>query len=135
MQEQPRKQPGAYLTLRALCAFAVCLLIGVGIYFFSLHHHSNVAEWGEDGDREVLICEEKTYRLRGEVGSAGLSESAFPTEELKGEVKPSRWFSPDQPLLVWTVKGKADYLLVIDGNTSYVYLVEKETVASSGSQS
>ncbi len=127
MQENQTKQPRAYLTLRALCAFAVCLLVGVGIYFFSLHHHANVAEWGEEGSRETLIYEDTTYRLRGEIGSTGLSEGAFPTEELKGEVKPAGLLDPSQPLLVWTVKGKADYLVVVDDSVSYVYLAEKDT--------
>lgn len=121
------KAPTAHFTLRALLIFAACLLVGVGIYLFSLHHHANVAQWGQEGSRETLIYEDTAYRLRGEIGDAGLSASAFATEELLGEVKPPKLLDFDKPLLVWTVKGKEDYLVVVDGNVSYVYLVEKET--------
>ncbi len=127
MQEKQTKQPRAYLLLRALCAFAVCLLVGVGIHFFSLHHHANVAEWSEAGSREALVYENTTYYLKGELGDKGLPENTYQTEELKGEVKPAKLLDPSQPLLVWTVKGTEKSIVVVDGDHRYVYGLEEAT--------
>ena len=129
MQEQPMKQPRAYLTLRALCAFAVCAVVGVGIYFFSLHHHADVAEWSSDGNREALVYEKTTYYLWGESGDEGLPRKDYETEELKGEIKPDSFFDPAKPVLVWTVKGKDSYLAVVDGDECYIYGTAKPTQA------
>lgn len=129
MQENQVKQPRAYLLLRALCAFAVCVLIGTGIYFFSLHHHANVADWSTEGSREALVYDNTTYYLKGKLGDTGLPEKTYETEELKGEVKPEKLLDPSQPLLVWTVKGTEKSILVIDGDHRYVYALESQTTS------
>lgn len=104
----------AYFLPRALLLFVVFLALGAGIFRFSTHHYKNVAEWGEPDSNEVLLYEEDTYHLAGRIGEKGLTSKKFASAEVLGEVTPDGFLDRTAPLVVWSVDGKADFLIVID---------------------
>lgn len=115
----------AYLTLRAVCVFLVFLVIGAGIWFFSLHYHADVAQWTSVASRESFVHEETVYFLSGEVGTTSIPEKSYQAEKLLGEVKPAKLFDFSKPFRVWSVKDKEGYLIMEDGSgKQYLYYAE-----------
>lgn len=102
----------AYFLPRALVLFVVFLAIGAGIFRFSTHHYQNIADWEDPASMEVLIYEDDTYHLAGEIGDPGLASKKYPKNEVLGEVTPDGLFDPSAPFVVWNVEGKANFLIV-----------------------
>ena len=126
MENTQTKPKRAYLLVRAIVIFVVFLVALAGIYRIGNHHFANVAEWaGEESAREVLQYGDTTYHLAGKLGSKGISTNGYKTEELLGEVKPKGLFDPTPPLLLWSVKDKEGYMILIDENEDkYLYFAE-----------
>ena len=102
----------AHFLLRAAAFFLLLLAIGAGMLRYAHHHYKNIADWEDPASREVLIFEEETYYLAGEIGDPGLSSKKFPTNEILGEVTPDSFFDMAAPWVVWSVEGKANFLIV-----------------------
>lgn len=115
----------AHFLPRALILFLVFLAMGVGILRFSTHHYKNIADWVEPDSAEALLYEGETYHLAGEIGESGLSSKKFPTDKILGEVTPESFWKPATPFVVWSVEGKANFLIVKIGNAedekAYLY--------------
>lgn len=111
----------AYFLPRALILCLVFLLIGVGIYRFTLHHYKNVAEWTEADSQNELVYEETSYFLAGKIGGERLTAKKYTKEEVLGEIKPDGFFNIDEPYVLWTVKDKPNFLIVSVDDTDYLY--------------
>ncbi len=115
----------AHFLLRAIILFVVFLAIGAGIYRYAHHHYKNIAEWGEPDSTEVLLYEDKTYCLAGEIGDPGLTSKKYPKNEVLGEVTPDNFWDKKAPFLVWSVEGKANFLIVtVEEEKEYLYYHE-----------
>lgn len=115
----------AYFLPRAIILFVVFLVIGAGLYRFSGHHYKNVADWCEPNDTAVLIYEDKTYYLAGEIGDPGMASKKFPKNEVLGEVTPESLWDTKAPFVVWSVEGKANFLIVtVEDEQEYLYYHE-----------
>lgn len=104
----------AYFLPRALILFVLFLVIGAGIHRFAIHHYKNIADWEDPDSVEVLLYEGDTYYLAGEVGDPGMASKKFPKDEILGEITPKSLFVPSDPLVVWNVEGKLNFLIVTD---------------------
>lgn len=102
----------AHFLPRALILFAVFLAIGAGILRFAHHHYKNIADREDPASMEVLIYEDGIYYLAGEIGDLGMASKKFPKNEILGEVTPDGFFDMTAPLVVWSVEGKANFLIV-----------------------
>ena len=112
----------ARFLLRALVFFVIFLAIGAGVLRFSTHHYKNIARWGETDSMENLIYEDEIYHLAGEIGDPGLGTKTFPKDEVLGEVKPDGILDRTPPYVVWSVKEKEDFLIiVVDDDTQLLY--------------
>ena len=104
----------AYFLPRALILFVVFLAIGAGILRFSTHHYKNIADWEDPASMDTLIYEDETYYLAGKIGDPDITSKKFPKNEVLGEVTPHGFFDLSAPLVVWSVEGKSNYLIVKD---------------------
>lgn len=115
----------AHFLLRAAAFFLLFLVIGAGMLRFANHHYQNIADWGEDDTINVLIYEERTYYLAGEIGDAGLTSKKFPKNETLGEVTPDGLLDLSAPWVVWSVEGKANFLIVtLEDEKEWLYYHE-----------
>ncbi len=128
----------AHFLPRAIILFVVFLAIGAGIFRYANHHYKNIADWGEPDSAKILIYEDETYYLAGKVGDSGLASKKFPKNEVLGEVTPDSLFDTSDPLVVWSVEGKANFLIVtVKDEKEYLYYHESvdnpaETAAVQG---
>ena len=106
----------AHFLPRALIFFVVFLAIGAAMFRYAHHHYKNIADWGDSDSLESLIYEDDTFFLAGEIGDDGLSSKKFPKNELLGEVTPDSLWSKDAPIVVWSVEGKANFLILTVGD-------------------
>ena len=104
----------AHFLPRALLLFVLFLAIGAGILRYTNHHYKNIARWAEPDSVEVLLYEGDTYYLAGKVGDPGMASKKFPKNEILGEITPESLFVPSDPLVVWNVEGKLNFLIVTD---------------------
>ena len=111
----------AFFLPRALILFLVFLVIGAGIYRFAYHHYKNIAEWESSDSQQALLYEEDTFLLAGKIGDENLSAKKFSKEEVLGEVTPQGWFDNSKPFVVWSVEGKANFLIVTKEAKDYLY--------------
>ena len=104
----------AYFLPRALILFVVFLAIGAGIFRYANHHYKNIADWEDPTSAEALIYEDEIYYLAGKVGDPGMPTKKFSKNEILGEMTPDSLFDPSEPLVVWSVEGKLNFLIVTD---------------------
>jgi hypothetical protein len=119
------------LFLRGLAMFLVFALGAMLLYWFCLHHFSNVAVWAGTAEvREAVVYEDQTFHLASKVGDYGLSASKYAQGELLGEVKPAGKEARTAAVKVYSVKGsdgfvKSDYLMVIyEDGVKYIYYLD-----------
>ena len=116
----------AYFLPRALVLFLAFLLLGAGMFRYAHHHYKNVASWGEADSTRVLIYEGETYYLAGLMGERGLNAKTYPAGDVLGEVTPKNFLDKTPALVVHSVEGKDDYLILIMGeDEKYLYFHEK----------
>ena len=71
------------------------------------------------------MYEGEVYYLAGEIGDPGLSSKKYPTDELLGEIKPESFFKKADPMLVWNVKEKENFLIVaVEDDVELLYYHE-----------
>ena len=110
---------------RILVLFLVFLALEFAMFRFAYHHYKNVAAWSVPDSREVLMYEGEVYYLAGEIGDPGLSSKKYPTDELLGEIKPESFFKKADPMLVWNVKEKENFLIVaVEDDVELLYYHE-----------
>ena len=154
MDQQTQTKPkNALFTLRAVVAFLLLMALIIGIYLVGFRSWREVARWGENSNHEVLIYKEETYTLVGVIGSSGLNLDKYPIHKVLGQVKQDgtlmttaeETLPPDaeegetlettppdgtptvpheHTYIVYAVKDKEDYLLVLEENGKY-YLYQK----------
>ncbi len=119
------------LLLRGLGIFLLLSLLCVLLYWFCLHHYSNVAEWsGTTSPREAILYQEQTYHLAAELGAPGVPKTRFKQSDLLGEVKPGGRDSLQAAVKVYAIEhtdqaSQAEYLLLIyEDKTCYVYYLD-----------
>ena len=86
-QNTQPKQKKAFFTLRAIIAFVLLMALIVGLYLVGFRSWREVAEWGENSNHEVLIYEEETYVLVGQLGKKGLNLKKYPIDKILGQVR------------------------------------------------
>ena len=115
----------AHFLIRAIVCFIVFVMIGLGLHRFSNHHYKNIADWSEPDDTNVLIYQDKTYYYAGKIGDPGLAAKKFAKNETLGEVTPDSLWDKKEAFVVWSVEGKANFLIVTVGeSTQYLYYHE-----------
>ena len=151
--EQQNQNRRALLTLRAVVAFLLLMALVVGIYLVCFRSWREVAQWGENSNHEVLIFEEETYVLIGQIGKKGLNLKKYPIHKVLGQVEKDgsvmttaeetlpadtekgetvKVTPPDgtptipheHTYIVYAVKDMDGYLLVLEDNGEY-YLYRK----------
>ena len=152
-QNTQPKQKKAYFIPRAILAFALLMALIVGLYHLGFRSWREVARWGEDSNHEILIYEEETYVLVGQLGKKGLNLNKYPIHKVLGQVEKDgtlmttaeetlpadteegetvKVTPPDgtptvhheHTYIVYSVKDQEDYLLVLEDNGEY-YLYQK----------
>ena len=152
-QNTQPKQKKAYFIPRAIIAFALLMALIVGLYHLGFRSWREVAQWGEDSNHEILIYEEETYVLVGQLGKKGLNLKKYPIHKVLGQVEKDGTLmttaeetlpadteegetvkvtppdgTPTVPhehtYIVYSVKDQEDYLLVLEDNGEY-YLYQK----------
>ena len=152
-QNTQPKQKKAYFIPRAIIAFALLMALIVGLYHLGFRSWREVARWGEDSNHEILIYEEETYVLIGQIGKKGLNLKKYPIHKVLGQVEQDgtlmttaeetlpadteegetvKVTPPDgtptvhheHTYIVYSVKDQEDYLLVLEDNGEY-YLYQK----------
>ena len=152
-QNTQPKQKKAYFIPRAIIAFALLMALIVGLYHLGFRSWREVAQWGEDSNHEILIYEEETYVLIGQIGKKGLNLKKYPIHKVLGQVEKDgtlmttaeetlpadteegetvKVTPPDgtptvhheHTYIVYSVKDQEDYLLVLEDNGEY-YLYQK----------
>ena len=152
-QNTQPKQKRAFFTLRAIIAFVLLMALIVGLYLVGFRSWREVAEWGENSNHEVLIYEEETYVLVGQLGKKGLNLKKYPIDKVLGQVEQDGTLmttaeetlpadteegetvkvtppdgTPTVPhehtYIVYSVKDQEDYLLVLELDGEY-YLYQK----------
>ena len=83
-QPKPKK---AYFIPRAIIAFVLLMALILGIYLIGFRSWREVAEWGEGSNHEILIYEEETYVLIGQIGKKGLNLKKYPIHKVLGQVE------------------------------------------------
>ena len=149
-QPKPKK---AYFIPRAIIAFVLLMALILGIYLIGFRSWREVAEWGEGSNHEILIYEEETYVLIGQIGKKGLNLKKYPIHKVLGQVEKDgsvmttaeetlpadtekgetvKVTPPDgtptipheHTYIVYAVKDMDGYLLVLEDNGEY-YLYRK----------
>ncbi|MBP3572003.1 MAG: hypothetical protein J6M42_08610 [Clostridia bacterium] len=152
-QANQPKQKRALFTLRALLAFVLLMALIAGLYLVGFRSWRKVAQWGENSNHEVLIYEEETYVLVGQLGKKGLNLKKYPIDKVLGQVEQDgtlmttaeetlpadteggetvKVTPPDgtptipheHTYIVYSVKDQEDYLLVLELDGEY-YLYQK----------
>lgn len=150
IQTKPKK---AYFILRAILAFVLLIALIAGLYLVGFRSWREVAAWGEDSNHEILIYEEETYVLIGQIGKKGLNLKKYPIHKVLGQVEKDGTLmttaeatlppdaeegetvkvtppdgTPTVPhehtYIVYSVKDMDGYLLVLEDNGEY-YLYQK----------
>ncbi|MBE6558669.1 MAG: hypothetical protein E7661_06645 [Ruminococcaceae bacterium] len=117
----------AYFIPRAIICFLIFVCLGLAFVRFASHHYANVAEWKDPASRDVLIYDEDAFYLAGEIGKNGLNEKDYPTEKVLGEVTPEGLFQKQDPVVIWMVENKKDFIIVVDEEDSrWLYYREGE---------
>jgi hypothetical protein len=158
--KQPKQKP-AFFILRAVIAFVLLFALIAGLYLVGFRSYRKVAEWGENSDHTVLIYEDETYVLEGQIGKKGLTLKKYPIDKVLGQVRDDgsvmtteeitfpeeteegetlKVTPPDgtptlpheHTYILYSVKDMEDYLLVLEKDGEY-YLYQKavETEAES----
>ena len=152
-QNTQPKQKKAFFTLRAIIAFVLLMALIVGLYLVGFRSWREVAKWGENSNHEVLIYEEETYVLVGQLGKKGLNLKKYPIDKVLGQIRDDgsvmtteeitfpeeteegetlKVTPPDgtptlpheHTYILYSVKDQEDYLLVLEKNGEY-YLYQK----------
>jgi len=152
-QANQPKQKRALFTLRAIIAFVLLMALIAGLYLVGFRSWRKVAQWGENSNHEVLIYEEETYVLVGQLGKKGLNLKKYPIDKVLGQVEQDGTLmttaeetlptdteegetvkvtppdgTPTVPhehtYIVYSVKDQEDYLLVLELDGEY-YLYQK----------
>ena len=156
-QNTQPKQKKAFFTLRAIIAFVLLMALIVGLYLVGFRSWREVAKWGENSNHEVLIYEEETYVLVGQLGKKGLNLKKYPIDKVLGQVEQDgtlmttaeETLPPDaeegetvkvtppdgtptvhheHTYIVYSVKDQEGYLLVLEDNGEYyLYQTASET--------
>ena len=160
---QPKQKP-AFFILRAVVAFVLLFALIAGLYLVGFRSWREVAKWGENSNHEVLIYEEETYVLEGQIGKKGLTLKKYPIDKVLGQVRDDgsvmtteeitfpeeteegetlKVTPPDgtptlpheHTYILYSVKDQEDYLLVLEKDGEY-YLYQKtvETESESGTE-
>jgi hypothetical protein len=158
--KQPKQKP-AFFIPRAVIAFVLLFALIAGLYLVGFRSYRKVAEWGEGSDHTVLIYEDETYVLEGQIGKKGLTLKKYPIDKVLGQVRDDgsvmtteeitfpeeteegetlKVTPPDgtptlpheHTYILYSVKDMEDYLLVLEKDGEY-YLYQKavETEAES----
>ena len=152
-QNTQPKQKKAFFTLRAIIAFVLLMALIVGLYLVGFRSWREVAKWGENSNHEVLIYEEETYVLVGQLGKKGLNLKKYPIDKVLGQIRDDgsvmtteeitfpeeteegetlKVTPPDgtptlpheHTYILYSVQDQEDYLLVLEKNGEY-YLYQK----------
>ena len=86
-QQKQTTQKPVNFTRRAILAFVILGALMVGIYLVGFRSWREVARWGENSNHEVLIYEEETYVLVGQLGKKGLNLKKYPIDKVLGQVE------------------------------------------------
>ena len=84
--KQPKQKP-AFFIPRAVIAFVLLFALIAGLYLVGFRSYRKVAEWGEGSDHTVLIYEDETYVLEGQIGKKGLTLKKYPIDKVLGQVR------------------------------------------------
>ena len=156
-QNTQPKQKRAFFALRAVIAFVLLMALIVGLYLVGFRSWREVAKWGENSNHEVLIYEEETYVLVGQIGKKGLNLKKYPIDKVLGQVRKDgtlmttaeETLPPDaeegetvkvtppdgdptlpheHTYILYSVKDQEDYLLVLElDGEHYLYQKASET--------